>query len=87
VYAYSLVALVDKAEEEERERIYRERAEERAKGKGCKGDKGAEANGKAEGWGMRGTPIAVGGAQKHFNERKAREPRAKEPEREEKGSP
>ena len=86
VYTYSLVALVDKAEEEERERIYRERAEERAKGKGGKGDKGAEANGKAEGWGMRGTSIAVGGAQKHFNERKAREPRAKEPEREEKGS-
>ena len=55
VYAYSLVALVDKAEEEERERIYRERAEERAKGKGGKGDKGAEANGKAEGRGMRGT--------------------------------
>ena len=80
------MALVDKAEEEERERIYRERAEERAKGKGGKGDKGAEANGKAEGWGTRGTPIAVGGAQKHSNERKAREPRAKEPERE-KGSP
>jgi len=50
VYTYSRVAWIDKAEEEERERIYRERAEERAKGKGAKGDKGAEAKGQAEEW-------------------------------------
>ena len=47
---YSVVGRVDRAEEEERERIYRERAEERAKGKGEKGKKGAEAKGKVEGW-------------------------------------
>ena len=44
------VARIDKAEEEERERIHREKAEERAKGKGAKGDKGAEAKGQAEEW-------------------------------------
>ena len=50
VYTYSTVARIDKAEEEERERIYREKAEERAKGKGAKGDKGSEAKGQAEEW-------------------------------------
>ena len=40
---------IDKSEPKERGRIDRER-EERAKGKGAKGDNGAEAKGKAEEW-------------------------------------
>ena len=49
-YLYSTVARIDKAEEEERKRIYREKGEERAKGKGAKGDKGTEVKGQAEEW-------------------------------------
>lgn len=82
MHTYSLVALVDKAEGEERERIYRERAGGRQRSRSE-----WEARGEGHAGNMRGTPISVGGAQKHFNERKAREPRANEPEREEKGSP
>ena len=69
----------------ERESRERERAEERAKGKGAKGGEGAEAKGKAEEWLAENPNRRCRSAE--ALQRKAREPRAKDPDRKEKGSP
>ena len=80
------MARIDKAEEEERKRIYREKGEERAKGKGAKGDKGTEVKGQAEEW-LAENPNRRWRSAEALQRKKTREPRAKEPERKEKGSP
>jgi hypothetical protein len=86
VYTYSTVARIDKAEEEERERIYREKAEERTEGKGAKGDKGAEAKGQAEEW-LAENPNRRWRSAEALQRKKDKRAKGKGRERKEKGSP